>query len=62
MASNQNFDNFGWLFGSSLVGDKGFLKSQGAYLGSAEGFGYIWSELPVYKIMPSDILNRWLSH
>ena len=37
MASNQNCDSFGILFGSSLVGAKGFLKSRGVYLGSAFG-------------------------
>ena len=37
MASNQNFDGSGFLFGSSLVGANGFLKSHGVYLGSAFG-------------------------
>ena len=37
MASNQNFDGSGFLFGSRLVGANGFLKSQGVYLGSAFG-------------------------
>ena len=37
MASNRNFDGLRFLVGSSLVGAKGFLKSQGPYLGSAFG-------------------------
>ena len=37
MASNLSFDSFGFLFGPSLVGANGFLKSQDVYLGSAFG-------------------------
>ena len=37
MASNQNFDGSGFLFGSTLVGADGFLKCHGVYLGSAFG-------------------------
>ena len=32
MASNLSFDSFGFLFGPSLVGANGFLKSQDVYL------------------------------
>ena len=35
--NHQNFDDSGFLFGSSLVGADGFLKSHGVYLGSAFG-------------------------
>ena len=35
--SNRNFDGLRFLVGSSLVGAKGFLKSQGAYLESDFG-------------------------
>ena len=35
MASNQSFDSFGFLFGPSLVGANGFLKSQDVYLGTS---------------------------
>ena len=37
MGSNRNFDGLRFLVGSSLVGAKGFLKSQGAYFESAFG-------------------------
>jgi len=35
VASNPNSNGSGFLFGSSLAGANGFLKSHDAYLGSA---------------------------
>ena len=45
MASNQNFDGSGFLFGSSLVGADGFLKCHGVYLGPLD--------ISVYNIVES---------
>ena len=37
LTSNRLFDSSGFLFGSSLIGAKGFLESRGVHLGSAFG-------------------------
>ena len=56
MVSNQNFDDSGFLFGSSLVWANGFLESQGVYLGSAFG-----TSTPKYMILLFCATNHYMN-
>ena len=59
MASNKFFGSSGFLFGSSLVGAKGFLESRGAFLTVAS---YYFLQISVSfgkgMVAPERILDR----
>ena len=62
MASNRNFDGHRFLVGSSLVGAKGFLKSQGAYLGSAISIVGKITKYPPMALESKFLKNLMLLH